>query len=79
MDLNQLRVFYTLAQTKNYSKCAQKLFVTQSAISHAIKKLEVNLDLKLVQKVNNRFSLTRVGETLFKTCQTVFFELDSVQ
>jgi len=79
MDLNQLRVFYTLAQTKNYSKCAQKLFVTQSAISHAIKKLELNLDLKLVQKVNNQFSLTQEGEILFKTCQTVFFELDSVQ
>jgi DNA-binding transcriptional LysR family regulator len=79
MDLNQLKTFYTLAQTKNYSKCAQKLFVTQSAVSHAIKKLETSLDKKLVKKVKNRFSLTQEGELLFKTCQTVFFELDNVQ
>jgi DNA-binding transcriptional LysR family regulator len=79
MDLNQLKTFYTLAQTKNYSKCAQKLFVTQSAVSHAIKKLETSLDEKLVKKVKNRFSLTQEGELLFKTCQTVFFELDNVQ
>lgn len=79
MDLNQLKTFYTLAQTKNYSKCAQKLFVTQSAVSHAIKKLETSLDVKLVKKIKNRFSLTQEGELLFKTCQTVFFELDNVQ
>lgn len=79
MDLNQLKAFYTLAQTKNYSKCAQKMFVTQSAISHAIKKLEMGLDIKLIQKKNNQFSLTREGEILYKSCRNIFFELDNVQ
>lgn len=79
MELNQLKTFYLLAQTKNYSKCAQKLFVTQSAVSHSIKKLESSLSLKLIEKKGKGFSLTAEGKSLFKGCQTVFFELDRIK
>ncbi len=77
-DLNQLRVFYTLAQTKNYSQCAKKLFVTQSAVSHAIKKLEQGKDIKLIQKKGNSFSLTEAGILLFQSCQKIFTELEII-
>lgn len=80
MDLNKLKTFYILAQVKNYSKCAEKLFVTQSAVSHSIKALEHSLDLVLIQrKKKSGFSLTNEGDILFKSCQTIFAELDKTR
>ena len=76
MDLNKLHTFYTLARVKNYSRCAEKLFVTQSAISHAIKGLEQSLDLILIKKKKNGFALTGEGELLFASCRKIFAEVD---
>jgi len=76
MDLNKLKTFYVLAQVRNYSKCAEQLFVTQSAISHAMKSLEKSLDMELVEKTRAGFSLTAEGEILFRNCQTIFAEIE---
>jgi DNA-binding transcriptional LysR family regulator len=79
MDLYQLRTFFHLARVRNYSKCAKRLFVTQSAISHAIKKLEDSLDAKLVEKSGKKFSLTDEGKILFRSCEKIFSEIDHVE
>ncbi|MBF0241852.1 MAG: LysR family transcriptional regulator [Desulfamplus sp.] len=77
MDLNKLKIFYVLAQVKSYSKCAEKLFVTQSAVSHAIKALEQSLDMKLIERKKRQkgFALTDQGKILFRSCQTIFSEI----
>ena len=79
MDLNKLNTFYTLARTRNYSRCAQKLFVTQSAVSHAIKALEKSIGLPLTEKRRNGFALTPEGEVLFKSCRTIFVEVEKAR
>lgn len=79
MDLNQLKTFYILAQTKNYSNCAKRLFVTQSAISHSIKKLETSVGHKLIERKGPEFHLTEQGKTLFLSCQKVFSELEETE
>jgi DNA-binding transcriptional LysR family regulator len=79
MDLNKLRIFFTLAQTGNYSECAQKLFVTQSAVSHAIKRLESSIDLELIDRNQKGFALTPAGNTLFQSCRSIFFELEKTK
>lgn len=79
MDLNKLNTFYTLARTRNYSRCAKKLFVTQSAVSHAIKALELSLGLTLTKKRKNGFALTPEGEVLFKSCRRIFAEVETAR
>ncbi|SMC97613.1 DNA-binding transcriptional regulator, LysR family [Desulfocicer vacuolatum DSM 3385] len=79
MDLNKLNTFYVLAQMKSYSKCAKKRFVTQSAVSHAIKTLEESLNLTLVEKNRKTFALTSEGKILFKSCQKIFYEVEKTQ
>jgi DNA-binding transcriptional LysR family regulator len=79
MDLNKLNTFYVLAQVKSYSKCARKRFVTQSAVSHAIKTLEESLNLTLVEKKRKAFALTSEGKILFKSCQKIFSEVEKTQ
>ena len=76
MDLNKLHIFFVLAQTGNYSKCAEKLCITQSAVSHAMKRLETGSGIQLIDRTGRKFALTSAGRTLFESCRTIFFELE---
>lgn len=76
VDLNKLRTFYILAGTKSYTGCADKLFITQSAVSHAIKKLESELGFDLVDRESRLFKLTRQGEFLYRRCAGIFDTID---
>lgn len=51
LDLNLLRTFRVLLQERNARKTAERLFVTQPAISQALQKLRFHLDDELFVKV----------------------------
>jgi DNA-binding transcriptional LysR family regulator len=76
VDLNKLKTFYTLAQAGSYTGCAHRLFLTQSAVSHAIRKLETDLGYDLVDRSGRKFRLTREGEYLFQQCADIFDRID---
>ena len=42
-NLSSYRIFYTVANTKNISKAAKELYISQPAISKSIQKLEESL------------------------------------
>jgi len=76
-----LRYFFSAGQLKSVSKAAQANFVSQSAISQAIRKLEINLGKKLITHEKNRFQLTSEGMLLMKKCKqlfSVFAEIEDV-
>jgi DNA-binding transcriptional LysR family regulator len=76
MDLYHLKTFFFLAKVKNFTKAADLLFVTQSAVSHAIKKLEASVDTRLFQRKGKTLSLTDAGHTLFASCEKIFNEIE---
>ncbi|MEW5766328.1 MAG: LysR substrate-binding domain-containing protein [bacterium] len=59
-----LKVFYKLAQLKSFSKVAEELYITQSAVSRQIKNLEDNLAVKLCLREKEGISLTQEGRIL---------------
>ncbi|MEM8954331.1 MAG: LysR family transcriptional regulator [Verrucomicrobiota bacterium] len=63
-DLRQLRIFQALAKTESFTKTAQQMSVTQSAVSHSLKNLETTLGFPLFDRHGRSLSLTREGETL---------------
>ncbi len=75
-DLNKLKTFYSLAKAGSYTGCAQRLCLTQSAVSHAIKKLETEMGFELVDRAGRKFRLTREGEFLFRRCADIFPRID---
>ena len=79
LDLYQLRTFFTVARTLNFTEAAKKLHITQSAVSHAIKKLERTAGGELLGKAGGKFSLTEPGKILYRACETVFYELEKAQ
>ncbi len=79
LDLQQLRAFFVLSQTGSFTKAACRLYVSQSAVSHAVKKLESVAGLELVARRGRHFALTEEGQELARSCRTVFGELEKVE
>ena len=64
LDLGTLRSFVTIAETKNMTRAATRLHMTQSAISMQIKRVEESLDLTLFERTKKGMETTSAGEQL---------------
>jgi len=64
MELYQLRAFATVAQTGHLTRAAERLHVSQPALSGQIKALEQRLDVKLFDRAPNGMVLTDAGRQL---------------
>jgi len=76
-QLPYLYYFFLVAKHKSFTRAAQELSISQSAVSMQIKKLEGNLEISLfLRQARNQVELTNEGQTLFKTCRDIFEELN---
>src|SRR5271165_613098 len=64
MDLNQIEAFLAVAQERTFSKAAQKLHRTQSAISQTVRKLEDEVGEPLFDRSSRGGVLTDAGQVL---------------
>lgn len=79
-DLPLLFDFYISAKEGNFSKAANKYFLSPSSLSRNISKLENKLNLKLFVKNNKGITLTLDGEKLYKELDGLFSNLsDNLQ
>ncbi|MBD2865316.1 MULTISPECIES: LysR family transcriptional regulator [Paenibacillus] len=65
-NMEWYRAFYEVAQTGSFSKAAERLFITQPAVSHSIKQLEFRLGGALFFRTSRGVKLTAEGEVLYK-------------
>lgn len=66
MTLRHLKIFQEAARTGNFTHAARKLFLTQSAVSHAIGELEKEAGVLLFDRMSKSIQLTRAGELLLE-------------
>ena len=71
-NLNQYKIFYTVARLGNISHAAEELYISQPAISKAISKLEENMDAKLFIRNHRGVTMTNEGTILFEHLKTAF-------
>ena len=62
MNLRQLQYFITIAELEHYTRAAEKLYVSQSNLSHSIKELEDELNVQLFMRKGRNVKLTKYGE-----------------
>ena len=65
-DLGTLRSLVTIAESGSMTRAAARLFLTQSAISMQIKRLETSLGFSLFERTSQGMSLTSEGEQLLQ-------------
>lgn len=63
-DFNDLLWFLAVAEDRSFTKAAAKLGITQSTLSHTIKRLENRLGLRLFTRTTRSVSLTEAGDRL---------------
>ena len=66
------KVFYQVAVDLSFSKAAEKLFISQSAVSQNIKNLEKELETKLFIRSTKNVQLTEAGKILFEHIEPAF-------
>ena len=64
MDFNQVRYFLALADTLNFTRAAEQCYVSQPALTQAIKRLETELDGELIHRDGRYTELTELGKSL---------------
>jgi DNA-binding transcriptional LysR family regulator len=79
LDWDKLRIFHTAAESGSFTHAAEKLGMSQSAVSRQISALEDDLGLKLFIRHARGLVLTEVGEQLFRTAHRMHWELQQVE
>ncbi|WP_036746628.1 LysR family transcriptional regulator [Paenibacillus sp. UNC451MF] len=68
----QFEVFLKVYETGSFTKAAEKLNMTQSAVSHSIAALEKNLGIKLFERVNRTVKITQAGISILPHVREIF-------
>lgn len=64
MELRQLTVFLAVADERSFTRAAERLGTTQSAVSAAVRRLEAGLGAELFERTTHRVALTDAGTAL---------------
>jgi DNA-binding transcriptional LysR family regulator len=64
MTFSQLEIFVVVAELRGFTLAAQQLGISQSAVSHALKKLEEDLGVSLIERNKSQVELTVAGVRL---------------
>lgn len=74
MKLNVIREFLRLCETKNYTRTAEELYISQSVLSRHIAALEEELGVQLINRSRSAFELSEAGEIAKQSFEKMILE-----
>lgn len=79
MTITQLSYVLAVAENQNFTKAAQKCFVTQPTLSMQIQKLEDQLDILIFDRTKKPIELTEIGKKIVKQARNIVNEAHRIQ
>jgi len=79
MELSQLRTFRVVAETLNFTRAAERLGLTQSAVSHQIKSLETELGEPLFIRAKRGVKLSSAGQLALENAVRILDEAEALR
>ena len=79
MDSTTLQTFLTVAQLGSFTDAAEKLYLSQSAVSKRIAALESELNSRLLDRIGKQVLLTEAGKVLAAHAQTLLMEIEDTR
>ena len=71
MNFNQVRYFLAVADTLNFTRAAERCYVSQPALTQAIQRLETELGGELIRRDGRYIELTELGKSLYSHFQQI--------
>ena len=78
MELEQLRIFCTVAACRSFTRAAGQLFVSHSTTSRAVSALERELGVPLLVRDRPTVALTPAGQTLLTGAEDLLRQADAL-
>lgn len=79
MTLNELKYIVAVSRERNFRRAAERVFVSQPALSLAIQKLEDELGVQIFERSRTEISVTPIGELIVAQAQRVLEEADAIR
>lgn len=76
MQTSHLQAFITVAECASFSRAAEQLFLSQSAISKRVASLEQALECRLFDRIGHKVSLTESGRTLLPRAHQIIIQVE---
>lgn len=76
MELRHLEYFVELCKVRNFTKAAENLHAAQPSITKAVRQLEEELEVQLVDRSQRPLGLTKAGERFYLSVQHILQQLD---
>jgi DNA-binding transcriptional LysR family regulator len=76
VELRQLQYFAAVARHRNFTRAADELYVTQSALSQQVRRLEAELGLELLRRTTAGVELTPAGADLLRRADVIAAEVE---
>ncbi len=77
MQINQINAFLAVAELESFSRAAERLHITQPAVSKRIRQLENNIRVELFDRIGKRSILTPNGKAFKAHAERILQELES--
>src|ERR1700722_14865374 len=71
LSLRKVRYFLAVAQTLNFGRAAEEMYIAQPALSRAIRSLEADLGVKLFIRDHHHVELTDAGKAFRPDAETI--------
>jgi DNA-binding transcriptional LysR family regulator len=78
MELRTLRAFVEVVRQGGFSQAAKTVFATQSTVSKAVKQLEDELGLRLLDRIGHHSTLTGAGEIVYRRALAMLAEREDL-
>lgn len=78
MEIRTLRAFVEVVKQGGFSQAAKVVFATQSTVSKAVRQLEDEIGVPLLDRVGHRSTLTAAGEIVYRRALRILAERDDL-
>ncbi|MGH0237103.1 LysR family transcriptional regulator [Sinorhizobium meliloti] len=79
LDQRQLSLFVALAEEAHFAKAAERMHISQSALSRSISAMEASLRVRLFERTSRRVTLSEAGRTYLSFATRILFEFDAAR
>ena len=79
MEFRKLNYLLTLAECRNMTRAAEKLYISQSALSHYLKNVEEELGTPLFDRSTSPLTLTYAGKCFMESAKKILMENDRLE